>query len=75
MIMHLDTSPSQCHNFDEEANSNDPPATVFSSHSAEYLALPETQGHCFESVKEIKQKVTPGVMAIPKDDFQVCFQE
>jgi hypothetical protein len=30
MTMHLATSHSQCNNFGEEANSSDPPATVFS---------------------------------------------
>jgi hypothetical protein len=31
--------------------------------------------HCFASMEEINQKMTAGLRAIPKEDFQGCFQQ
>jgi hypothetical protein len=31
--------------------------------------------HCFASMEEIQQNITAGLRAVPKEDFQGCFQQ
>jgi hypothetical protein len=62
----------------EEANSNHPPATIFSRpHFVQLPPLLQSQDWChyLASIEEIQQNATAGHTAIPQEALQKCFQQ